>query len=528
MNRYLHYAYILFIGVALMFIVASFWDTPLQPGNGEMTIIEPVSITQTGEYEREFLFDVAGLKSNRNDISFFTKHQYASLYADNELIYTYNESGGIWGHTPGAYWVFADVPEDTSEVKVVLNATYDMVKEDVPTFYLGNELTSYQAILRKSVIPFLVSVLIMVYGLVLLIYWKTINHRFGGEKSLFYLGSFAALIGLFLANETDAVIMILRHRVGCIAGTYILLMLLVPTSICFVKEFLGTVETVIWKLICVCSAVEFVVCVLLQILGIMDLRQTLVVTHILIVVATIYTIITLVIKIMRKEFSASLRASLISLVVICLTAFASLTSYYGDTSVSDTGVVSRLGFMIFILVLSVEALKHSLNLMEKGRVMEVYKELAVLDMLTGLSNRNAYISDIDGIKDYTDIMIVTFDLNNLKKCNDNRGHKEGDKYLLSAANMIREVFGLYGNCYRIGGDEFCVLIKGASNCPIKELLDKLEQKMLERNRNAELFPMYISYGYAVFDDNLDLNIEKTRDRADALMYEHKRRSKEGL
>ncbi len=526
MNKKTHYIYISFIFMVLIFAVITSVKSPLQPYDTELGIIEPVSIIQTGEYEREFIFDVRGLEYNRNDIAFFTKHQYVQIYGDNKLLYEYVEDGGIWGHTTGAFWTFLDIPHDTSEVKIVLTAAYDVVKNDVPNFYIGNELTAYQEVLRNAILPLLISVLITVFGISLIIYWVSINQRFGGEKSLLYLGIFATLIGLYLVNETDAVIMAVRHRIGCLAMTYALLMALSPTCIFFVKEFIGTVENLIWKLICVLSAVEFVVCIGLQMLDIMDLRETLIVSHLLIGVTAVYILVTLIVKLVRKEYSTSLTASLISVGVLCLSVFANLFSYYDDTSVSDTSIIGRLGFLIFISVLSLETLKNSLDLMEKGRKAAVYKELAITDMLTGLKNRNAYIRDIEAMEDYKDTMIVTFDLNNLKKCNDKLGHNEGDNYILSAANIIKEVFQSYGSCYRIGGDEFCVLIKNCMSCPITELVASLEIKMKERNFDNSVFPMHISYGYAVFDGQLDLNIEKTRDRADALMYEHKRKSKE--
>ena len=150
------------------------------------------------------------------------------------------------------------------------------------------------------------------------------------------------------------------------------------------------------------------------------------------------------------------------------------------------------------------------------------------DMLTGLNNRNAYISDLDSLTACNDIMIVTFDLNDLKKCNDNLGHSAGDTYILNAAKIIKEVFSPYGSCYRIGGDEFCVMIKNASKCPIEMLAALLEEKEKEFNETNQVIDMHISYGYAIFDDALDSDLEKTRDRADVFMYENKRKSKETL
>jgi len=365
----------------------------------------------------------------------------------------------------------------------------------------------------------------MIFGLILMVYWKLVNHRFGGEKSLLYLGQFSAIIGLYLVLETDAVTITVPFRVACVTATYVLLMMLVPSGLCFFKEFVGTVENILWKLICVCNGLAVVVCISLQVFGIVDMRESLIVTHTFIIIALSYTIITMLIKVIKKEITSALKVCIIAFGIITLSSAGNIVLFYKDTSKANTSMLSMFGFMFFVLVLSVQAMQKSMDLMEQGRQMAVYRELATLDMLTGLKNRNAYINDIEHMENCTDTMIVTFDLNNLKKCNDSMGHNEGDDYIFNAGNLIKDVFVKYGMCYRIGGDEFCVLIKKASACPITELLQQLEQKVAEHNQNAEKFPMCISYGYAVFDKEKETNIERTRDRADARMYEYKRQSK---
>lgn len=350
--------------------------------------------------------------------------------------------------------------------------------------------------------------------------------RFDIGKSLLYLGIFSTMVGMYFLNETDASIAVIRHRTASLLVTYLLLICLCPTSIYFFKEFLGTVEDVIWKILCSLSLTELILGVALQFLNIMDLRETLFVTHGIIGMTAIYLLVTLCIKLRRHEYTPMLRASIVSVAVLAVCVFFNLASYYSNTAVSDTSVISRLGFLIFIFVLSLESAKNTFALMEKGRHAKIFEELAITDVLTGLNNRNAYIRDIDALTNIHDIMILTCDLNNLKKCNDTLGHAEGDAYILGAANIIKDVFSPYGSCYRIGGDEFCVLIKNALLCPIAALTSSLEEKEMEYNSGNPAFPMHISYGYATFDSRIDLNLEQTRDRADALMYEHKRKSKE--
>lgn len=69
-----------------------------------------------------------------------------------------------------------------------------------------------------------------------------------------------------------------------------------------------------------------------------------------------------------------LKASLVAVaVLVCSVAFNPLV-YYSNTAVSDTSIIGRLGFLIFILILSREAAKNTLELMEKGRHAEIYQK----------------------------------------------------------------------------------------------------------------------------------------------------------
>lgn len=97
MKKYLHYAYIVFMVITLTFIITSFWDTPIQPGNVGRETIEPVSVNHLSENEREFIFDIKNREMGMNDLSFYAKHQYATIYADDTILYKYEDQGGIWG-----------------------------------------------------------------------------------------------------------------------------------------------------------------------------------------------------------------------------------------------------------------------------------------------------------------------------------------------------------------------------------------------------------------------------------------------
>ena len=76
-------------------------------------------------------------------------------------------------------------------------------------------------------------------------------------------------------------------------------------------------------------------------------------------------------------------------------------------------------------------------------------------------------------------VLVVFDVDAFKQINDSYGHVQGDLCLAEIAECIKKAYANFGYCYRIGGDEFCVLLKNADKedwCK-QEFLHRLEEKL---------------------------------------------------
>ncbi|MCR4955205.1 MAG: GGDEF domain-containing protein [Lachnospiraceae bacterium] len=97
------------------------------------------------------------------------------------------------------------------------------------------------------------------------------------------------------------------------------------------------------------------------------------------------------------------------------------------------------------------------------------------DVLTGLWNRRKFDAQINSMSDdfnRLDVTLISLDVNSLKKTNDAKGHAAGDELICGAADCIKDAFHPYGEVYRIGGDEFAVILHSCqlSNEELKELL----------------------------------------------------------
>lgn len=129
------------------------------------------------------------------------------------------------------------------------------------------------------------------------------------------------------------------------------------------------------------------------------------------------------------------------------------------------------------------------------------------------------------IKIYT---IISMDLNNLKRVNDQQGHIDGDKYIKAAAETIKNVFGKYGKCYRIGGDEFAVILREKYKGKAPSLIKELTENINEYNINLPLDApnrLIIAAGYSENIPNTDQNFESVLKRADEMMYKNKKEIK---
>lgn len=157
--------------------------------------------------------------------------------------------------------------------------------------------------------------------------------------------------------------------------------------------------------------------------------------------------------------------------------------------------------------------------------MDIYKEMAFIDKLTGCGNRAALENEIKEGHFYGDKPIVTFgifDLNNLKITNDTFGHAEGDKLIMAAANCLTNSFGATGKTFRLGGDEFAIVLWNEPG-KYNSYLDKLDEEMAYYNQSHEA---KVSMAKGIVEREWmegDKFFYKLYHDADEIMYEDKER-----
>lgn len=152
--------------------------------------------------------------------------------------------------------------------------------------------------------------------------------------------------------------------------------------------------------------------------------------------------------------------------------------------------------------------------------------LAYIDKLTGVKNNTAYLHEISMIQiemenGGKDFALFIIDVNGLKFINDTYGHDYGNKLIVDVSKALVEVFG-HENCYRIGGDEFAVIIRNSNRFKCSER----KQEFINRlGQNEDEISPSAAVGYSFHDKDTDECWETVFKRADQEMYKEKQEMK---
>ena len=165
---------------------------------------------------------------------------------------------------------------------------------------------------------------------------------------------------------------------------------------------------------------------------------------------------------------------------------------------------------------------------EQQKQLETALNLAQKDALTGVRNRTGY--DIAEHELNTELQngsieefaIVMFDVNGLKRTNDEFGHENGNLLLINSCGLICDTYK-HSSVYRIGGDEFVAIVTGKDYLKRDELIKKIREEVRKNEEKGE--PIYenvsVASGMAVYNPLIDTCVGDVLRRADTLMYENK-------
>lgn len=490
---------------------------------GETKVIEPVEVTAIDVATDVYTFKVDGINETNNTLLFYTNHLEIFVYVQDELIYSLESEESIFGRTPGAMWNILSLPVDTEEIRVETTQAYpSLAKQDIE-FQLGNGITMQRDVVLNSIKDVCVCLAILLIGIALYAYWMMVFRKTNEQRELLYLGLFAIIFGVWAFGETQLSVFMFPNRAFWSYMAFTCLMTMCLPFLLFVRDFLETDDKHLHKWIGGYIVLETIVAQFLHLAGIAGVKETVMFTMASIIFTILYLLYAIIAGIKNKKNKRKIAANILGLMALVVTAVADMSGYF--TNVSEANQLGKVGFLVYALILGVETARVAQERVQENHKAEIYREMAEKDLPTGCYNRNAYAEDTNVGLELTGVQLITFDLNNLKVCNDTKGHMAGDKYIADAAHMIQDVFKGLGKVYRIGGDEFCIITRDISEATILNRREMLKTAIKQYRQKNSDDGFGIACGYATYDPDIDKDIEETRHRADLSMYENKKEIK---
>lgn len=182
-------------------------------------------------------------------------------------------------------------------------------------------------------------------------------------------------------------------------------------------------------------------------------------------------------------------------------------------------VLTWLAFLIEIITFGI--------LIASSRVNQDVGKMVYTDV-TGIKNKLAYQTQLNRLSEERDtfsVGLIMFDLNNLKIVNDTLGHEMGDCYIEAFSSLLSYLQNDRISAYRVGGDEFAMILEETNAVEVHHILDKLEAMTKEYNAKHDIKISY-ARGYEISTSEHYYLMEELTRRADERMYHHKKKMKE--
>lgn len=189
------------------------------------------------------------------------------------------------------------------------------------------------------------------------------------------------------------------------------------------------------------------------------------------------------------------------------------------------GNIFQVGILIFVVLILANIIIVMAENIQYRTKMLTYQQLAKKDWMTGLGNRLAFEELLTGLEndktEYKNAGLIFLDVNHLKQVNDASGHAAGDEIIIGAAECIVNVFKAEESSFRIGGDEFGVILTDPQRTE-EEYFRCLDEEIEQYNREHS-YHLSLARGWSSLygENGQRKTISDWKYEADCRMYENK-------
>ena len=535
------YFTVLLIGIVYSIFVSVSYQSNIYTRLGDSKVItwkDEMEMTREGDV---YCYKMTLPENDTEDkvIVYNTVHMYLEVQIEDRTVYELKPCEDSLIKTTGFCWNVISLTGGASGKEISFRVT-PAYNDSRPrgNFLYGTYQEVEHKILKDRIFRLILAGMIAIAGIVLLFYGSFVVREGQVAETIMQFAIFATMLGVWSVCETQILDLFFPCSMVIVFVSHLMLMIMPIPFVMFLSQMYRNGKTKLLDICCGFNCAVIIARIFLQITGLFDLKETLFLTHICLLLFVISVVMMSVHEIKVNGLTRQIKVNSICVLLILVSTVLELGIFRFSNMSTPLG---SIGFLVYIVVMGIENVSKSRKLMEQARESEIYRKLAFTDELTGLYNRTAFKEDLEK-RVITDevtkneiilpTVIFMFDLNDLKKCNDTYGHDFGDQYIKMAADVLKKAFAEDERCYRLGGDEFCAWSPNVSLDKINKKLRLIEQQVKEQSRKDFVVTFSMAVGYAVYKETEDSNLYSTLKRADAMMYEkkqeYKRRRSEGL
>ena len=249
-------------------------------------------------------------------------------------------------------------------------------------------------------------------------------------------------------------------------------------------------------------------------------------THILLVI-WVFVSAFLLCKEYRENPGRELKMVATAYGVVSASGILALLLYW-MLEISYYDVIFEIGILVFLVIVIADTVINMAGNVRYLMEQQTYERLSSEDWMTGMPNRAPFENMLTEIQNqasrYQDILLIFMDINHLRRVNEESGRAAGDELIITMARCIMEIFGTQGKCYRIGGDEFCILMRDCAGDDARKRLSDIQKQFVLREKTN--YARSFSCGIVGVPRNHDkVDLDTLLHEADEVMYDQKREHK---
>lgn len=456
-----------------------------------------------------------------NSILFRTDHTFVRAYLNGEEIYRFGTAEEIpFGKTPGSGWQLIELGKITvgDVLTIEQRCPYGKYSGLIREILIGTRAELLSKIMLQGLSALLMTVIPMLIGITIMILPPFFLREYS-PLLFFDVGISFVLISVWCFTEARVWQVFFKNAYAMQMLNFVMFSLFVPCVILATYRMKLIQNKKLYRIMLSIDVSAALLLMGLQVFEIADYFESLWVVHVLIAVNAI-VFITSFIRNNRIQKGLPFWMGAILYVIIGMCALFDLLDFY-VWDYFGNGFFTRIVILMLLVCAGLTTMRRAMVVQKKKIEQQTYEKMAYTDNLTSLKNRRAFDEDIQRIEqERREITLLYLDMNGLKIINDNMGHYYGDEALKLISEAIYRFEDAKTTCYRLGGDEFCVL---SANKSERELCETCEQINRELRVYEEKFgyPIGISYGVQKYQPDREMTMQQCMVAVDEAMYTYK-------